>query len=129
MAEFLWKATPPYGVCNSCGTSASDKGFVDMIGDVTVKSDAGDITGYVESIYCGACIEQAARLFGCVTKAESEEFAYRENDMKMELTKTKDELAAWQQRFLNMANLTIEDFENLKKLENPGGSIVTPPGS
>ena len=126
MAEFLWKATPPFGVCNACGTSSSDKGFVEMIGDVVVRSPEGDITGVVDAIYCGACIEQSARLFGSMTKAESEEFAYRENDMKMELIKAHDEIQAWQQRFLNMANLDIEDFENLKKLET--GPVVVTPG-
>jgi hypothetical protein len=78
--------------------ATSPRGFVDMVGDINVVRDGYEITGVVDMIVCGTCLEQAARLVGCAAQQEVENFAYREMELVAELEKTKDEVAAERQK-------------------------------
>lgn len=126
MADFNWVQGPPYGVCFGCGTSANDRGFIQTFTDVDVRQD-GQVVGVADVFFCGNCIHAMGRLVGMATPQETEDFAKREYDLVNENEKLKDEIAAWQQRFLGMANLNVEDFEKLAKLERVSKmEIVTP---
>jgi hypothetical protein len=70
-AEFFWKDSHPQG-CVVCMAATSPRGFVDMVGDINVVRDGYEITGVVDMIVCGTCLEQAARLVGCATQQEVE---------------------------------------------------------
>lgn len=97
MAEFFWKETHPQG-CTICMNSSSPRGLVDMVGDVNVVRDGYEITGVVDIIVCGTCLEQAARLVGCASQKEVEDFAYRELELMNQLEKAKDEAHAERQK-------------------------------
>ncbi len=117
MPQFEWSNTPRYGGCIGCGTSANDKGFVDTFAETNVRRDEFEITGVVDVIFCADCVLQMSRMVGAATPAETEAFAQREFDLLQDNEKLKDEIAGWQQRFLGLANLDVEDFEKLAKLE------------
>lgn len=116
MAEFNWVNTPPYGVCFGCGTSANDKGFVQTFTDVDVLQN-GQVVGIADVFFCANCLYAMGRLVGTATPQETEEFARKELELVTEIEKLKDEIYSWQQRFLGLANLDVEDFEKLAKLE------------
>lgn len=127
MPEFLWINTPPYGVCFGCGTSANDRGFIQTFTDVDVKQN-GEIVGIADVFFCGDCIHAMGRMVGMATPQETEDFARRELELVEKQDKLADEILAWQQRFLGLANLDVDDFERLAKLERAGKmEIVTPP--
>jgi hypothetical protein len=81
-----------------CMNSTSPRGFVDMVGEVNVIRDGYEITGVVDMIVCGTCMEQACRLVGCASQQEVENFAYRELELMTQLDKAKDEAHAERQR-------------------------------
>jgi hypothetical protein len=64
------------------------------------------------------------RLVGLATPVETEEFAHRELELVEQNEKLKDEIKSWQERFLGLANLDVEDFEKLAKLERAGKMVV-----
>ena len=97
MADFFWKESVDQG-CVVCSNSVCDRGFVDMVGDINVVRDGYEITGVVDMIVCGTCLEQAARRVGCASRSEVEDFAYRELELIKELEKTKDEVLAERQK-------------------------------
>lgn len=57
--------------------------------------------------------------------SEAQEWAYTESDYQTEIKKLKDEVFAWQQRLLNLANLTPADFAALLQIEQ--NANVPPP--
>ncbi len=116
MSEFNWVQGPPYGVCFGCGTAAADRGFIQTFTEVDVKQD-GTIVGIADVFFCANCIHAMGRMVGMATPQETEDFARRELEILNESDKLKDEIASWQQRFLGLANLDVEDFEKLAKLE------------
>jgi len=124
MAEFQWLQGPPYGVCFGCGTSADDRGFVQTFTDVDVKQNS-EIVGVADVFFCGNCLHSMGRLVGMATPQETEDFALREFDLVTELEKAKDEIQAWQQRFVTMSNLNAEDFEVLAAVEAVNGTSST----
>lgn len=128
MAVFDWVATPAHGGCLTCGTSQNDKGFVNLHSEVTLRRDGFDteITGFADLVLCADCMLQAARLVGAATPAETTAFAERELELVEENEKLKDEIKAWQERFLGMANLDIADFAKLAELEAQS-KVITPP--
>lgn len=111
MAQFLWVNAPAHGVCNACGSSVNDRGFVDMIGEVKIMSPEGDVTGIADVYYCATCLEQASRYVGCASRDEVEKFAYREIELVEELDKTRDEVKSWQERHANLINNLSDDFK------------------
>lgn len=116
MPEFLWVQAPPYGVCFGCGTSSVDRGLVRTFADVDVRGD-GEVVGVADVHFCANCLFAMGKLVGMATPQETEDFARRELELLNEAEKLKDEIMAWQQRFLGMANLDVADFEKLAKLE------------
>jgi hypothetical protein len=113
LSNFLWVQGPPYGVCFGCGTSASDRGFVQTWTDVDVKQN-GTIVGVADVFFCANCIYAQGRMVGMSTPQETEEFARREIDLNEQLDKLKDEIQAWQQKFLQDSDLSVEDLDQLK---------------
>lgn len=116
MPEFQWLQGPPHGSCFGCGTSSNDKGFVQTFADVDVMQN-GEIVGYADVYFCANCLYAMGNLVGTATPAETEAFARRELDLIEETEKLKDEIMAWQQRFVQMSNLSSDDFEQLKTLK------------
>lgn len=125
MAEFNWHQGPPYGVCFGCGTSANDRGFVQTFTDVDVKQDE-TIVGVADVFFCGNCLHAMGRLVGMATPQETEDFARREFDLLEQNEKLKDEVSAWQQRFVEFANLSAEDYDQLKALEASHAASSSP---
>jgi hypothetical protein len=117
MTEFNWKARPDEGNCILCMSHQNDRGFVDMIGEVHVKNDHREIVGVVDILICANCLEQAAVLVGSPTAKMSGEMAYREAELLTEIEKLKDEVQAWQQRVMGLANLSLNDLRRLAELE------------
>ncbi len=121
MAEFRWVIAPDHGVCNACGTSTNDRGFVNFIGDVVVRSPEGDVTGIVDAYYCGGCLEQASRYVGCASRADVQAMSYAELEVSRELEKTRDEVKAWQQRHEtllgNLSDTALEKFSEPKIIQ------------
>lgn len=120
MSEFRWIQDNDQG-CIICGSPSHPRGFVDMIGDVFVRRGEFEVSGVVDIVVCGGCLEQAARYVGCASKQEVEDFAYRENELFIELEKTKDEVKSHIQRheqFLD--NLYQVKPETLFVSENSG---------
>ena len=127
MAEFNWRPQVDQG-CPLCGTSVSARGFVDCIADSVVRNSEGEITGIVDIFICATCIEQIARLVGCMTQAETLEMAQRVIDAEEELEKTKDEVQSWSQRYQQLIdNLSTDLSSYLKEKDantnrNPSGT-------
>ena len=105
----------------------NDRGFVDFIGETMMKNQFGEGVGVIDVILCANCLETAATLIGGVTKGKAEEWGYREAELSMEIEKLQDEVASWQQRFLGMAQLDVDDFRKLAQLEEANKVVV--PGS
>ena len=127
MAQFFWHATPPFGTCLACGTSANDRGFVDTLAEVNVRAgmeQESELIGIASAIFCASCLEQMGRLVGLATPNETEGFAHRELELVNENEKLKDEIQSWQQRFLGLANLDVDDFEKLAKLERASKMVI-----
>ena len=125
MAEFNWVQGPPYGVCFGCGTSSSDRGFVQTFADVDVRQD-GEIVGVADVFFCGSCIHAQGRLVGMATPQETEDFARREFELVNDNEKLKDEIQAWQERFLQLSGFAAEDLEQLQKLKESNDSNADP---
>lgn len=120
MAEFNWIEAPAAG-CVICNSPSSPRGFVDMIGDINVTRNGYEITGVVDMIVCGTCLEQAARYVGCASQKEVEDYAYREVELITELEKTKDEVVSERQRhqqFIDNLYLPRDQQEDLD-VEDP----------
>jgi hypothetical protein len=119
MAQFIWKAYPDSGSCLACMSASNDRGFVDLIGETTLKrgEDSQEVVGVVDVYYCGSCIEQAARLVGSASREEVEKFAYDQVEKDKQIERLKDEVSAWQQRFETMVgNMTGDpDWKNVIK--------------
>lgn len=98
-------------------SAVNDRGFVDFIGDVVMKNQFGEGVGKVDVVLCANCLETAGTLVGGVTKDKAAEWGYREAELTMEVDKLKDEVQAWQERFVNIANLDLEDFSALAKVK------------
>ena len=128
MPEFLWVQAPPYGVCFGCGTSSVDRGFVQTFTEVDVRQD-GQVVGVADVFFCAHCLYSMGALVGTATPQETEEFAHREVALLEENEKLKDEIFSWQQRFLGMAKLDVEDFEKLAKLERAAKMEIVEPGT
>lgn len=126
MPEFLWVQGPPYGVCFGCGTSANDRGFVQTFTDVDVRRD-GEIVGIADVFFCANCLFSMGRMVGMADPQETEEFARKEFELLAEQEKLKDEIFAWQQRFVEISNLAAEDFEKLKVLKESNDPPVVIP--
>lgn len=127
MTEFFWTPTPREGLCVVCGTATLDAGFVDMVGDTIAFSREGmEHNVVVDMIVCARCIRQAATKVGCADPGQVEEFAYREKQLEEENQKLKDEIQAWQERFLAMVNLQASDFDKLADAFNAANPDPAP---
>lgn len=124
MADFNWLIAPPHGTCLSCGSSQNDRGFVDTFAEVNIMRDGYEIAGIADAVFCAHCIEQMGNRVGMASSRDVEGFAYRELELTAEIEKLKDEIQAWQERFLKMATLDVEDFEKLAKLERASKMVI-----
>lgn len=132
--EFNWSGTPRFGSCATCGRSELDAGFVDLIGETVARNPVNGDGFVVDLILCANCVKEAARLVGCATPVEVNDLVHQKIADDEEIQKLKDEAAAWQDRFLELVNLTGEDFDRLaqrradRTLLTPGSdSGSTPP--
>jgi len=104
-------------------SATNDRGFVDLMGTVTLVEEGGTaVTGVVDVYYCGDCLEQAAKLIGSASKAEVESLVFDSVEKDNEIEKLKDEVQAWQQRFETMVSQITGDVdwkEVLKEKRDP----------
>jgi len=114
LASFYWKQQVDQG-CPLCGTSVSERGFVDAIADTLVRNTEGEITGVVDLFVCASCIEQMAQLVGSASKQETLDMAERIINTEEELEKTKDEVQAWSQRYDQLINNLSTDISTYIK--------------
>lgn len=115
MAEFFWAATPRFGTCLTCGTSVNDRGFIDMVSDTVMRTEAGEINGVVDMILCANCILQASRLVGGAMPNEVDDLVHENISKTDECEKLKDEIKAWQERFEQVVNLSLEDLRAIEE--------------
>ncbi len=96
---------------------------MDTFADVEVRTEGNTgIVGITDAVFCANCIEQMGNRVGMASKAEVEEFAYRENEKDTELVKVKDEVKSWSDRFdiivsesfSNQVRRVIEEVESEK---------------
>jgi len=99
---------------------------VDFISEVNLTRDGTEISGVADVVVCAQDLEQAAHLIGSPMLSEAQEWAYTESDYQTEIKKLKDEVFAWQQRLLNLANLTPADFAALLQIESASKAQTTP---
>lgn len=119
MTEFNWHLAPPWGSCFGCGTSSNDRGFIQTFADVDVTGN-GEIVGVADVHFCADCIFAMGKLVGMATPQETEDFARRELELVNDAEKLKDEIASWQQRFLQMADFNQSEIEVLAELSKRG---------
>ena len=124
MAEFTWSPSVDAG-CPLCGTSVDERGFVDGIADTLVKNVYGEVTGLVNITICAHCLEQMARMVGCMSKHETMEMAQRVMDTEEELEKTKDEVQSWTQRYQQLLDNLSGDLSAYLKEKDANNSIPT----
>ena len=123
MADFFWKDKPESNGCICCMAQFTEGGFVDFIGETLLKNDFGETVGVIDVVVCSDCLRTAARLVGCASREEVEEFAYREIEKDKEIERLRDEVQAHQQRFDNLvSNLANSSF-------NLGGDAPSEPHS
>lgn len=107
MAEFFWRESVDQGCC-ICGSPGDTRGFVDLIGEINVKRGDYEIAGVVDLYVCASCMEQAAKVVGCATRKEVEDFAYREHELMTQLEHTKDEVVSERQKHEHFINSLYE---------------------
>lgn len=123
MAEFRWVNVPDAGGCLACGTPVNDRGFVDFIADIELRTPEGDISGVARAYYCATCLEQASRYVGCASRDEVEQFAYREIELVGENDKLKDEVDSWKQRHENLLSNLSQDFRDYHASQNEAQAV------
>src|SRR6476659_6613872 len=113
MASFNWLETPKQVVCVTCGTSAEQRGFVDMIADVDVRNMDNSIVGNIDICICGSCLEQAARLVGSASKKETDDLVAEVIDSRNQIETLKDEIGALNQRHYNFVDKLSESTKEM----------------
>lgn len=105
MAMFIFKETPTYGACVTCGASQNPKGFIDMIAEVDITRENKQIVGNVDVVICSDCLEQAAEQIGCTGPEKSFAMAWNNSELEAALEKASDEAHSWQQRYENLVEI------------------------
>jgi len=128
MASFNWIPQASAG-CPLCGTSVCDRGFVDCIADTLVRNPEGEVSGVVDLVICAVCLEQIARLIGCMPKSDTMEFAEKYIALEEELEKAKDEIQSWSQRYQQLLDNLQEDISAYLKEKDATSNTVRPKSS